>query len=135
MSFQIYCIFVSKNTLQEALPGLQEYPREAYFSPGTGSRKLFLDSRNTLVKLIPFQEHSPGSSSWTPGIPKIFGFGSIFDAISDSIFGSIFTNASSRTMVLPICSKHSCEKQPESLEKHECFEQNDGFANLLEAFV
>ena len=40
--------------------------------------------------------------------------------------------ASSRTMVLPICSKHSCEKQT---EKHECFEQNDGFANLLEAFV
>ena len=24
---------------------------------------------------------------------------------------------------------------PESLEKHECFEQNDGFSNLLEAFV
>ena len=38
-------------------------------------------------------------------------------------------------MVLAICSKHSCEKQPESLEKHECFEQNDGFSNLLEAFV
>ena len=42
---------------------------EAYSFPGPVSRKLFLDSRNDLVEPIPFQKHSPGSSSWIPGIP------------------------------------------------------------------
>ena len=54
------------------------------------------------------------------------------DIISDITCISYFLCIS---MVLQICSKHSCEKQSESLEKHECLEQNDGFANLLEAFV
>ena len=47
----------------KAVPEPQEYRRSAYSFPGTLSRKLFLNPRNTDVLLIPFQEHSPGSCS------------------------------------------------------------------------
>ena len=77
-----WSLFLCKNTLQKALPDLQEEPRDAHSSRGTLSRNLFLDSRNSFdvslsrntlqearpglqecsLRLMPFQEHSPGSS-------------------------------------------------------------------------
>ena len=109
-----WSLFLSRNTLQEAHPGFQEYPCEAYSFPGPVSRKpisfqehspgsspwipgipswsLFL-SRNTLQEAL-FEEHSPGSSSWIPGIPfwSLFLSRTLSRSVLPSRYGAIFKN-------------------------------------------
>ena len=57
---------------------------------------------------------------------------SLLRVLESNFPGDSLSNSTDMRIPTPensICSKHSCEKQPESLEKHECFEQNDGFSN------